>query len=171
MVLGLSITNKLARLWPGGPAATDLHQYSSFLGLAFGCGHAIALLGDQYIGYTLRQILVPFTSTAYRQLSVGLGQSALYLGIIVALSFYVRRFISYGMWRTLHYASFGVFALALFHGLLSGTDSTSPVVQWLYIVSGLSVVALLIYRIVFHARKPSHARRTGNQSGTVGQPT
>jgi len=36
MALGLSITNKLARLWPGGPAATDLHQYTSLLGLALG---------------------------------------------------------------------------------------------------------------------------------------
>src|SRR3954451_6246454 len=32
MVLGLGITNKLARLWPGGPAATDLHEYTSLLG-------------------------------------------------------------------------------------------------------------------------------------------
>lgn len=32
MALGLSITNRLARLWPGGPAAADLHQYTSLLG-------------------------------------------------------------------------------------------------------------------------------------------
>src|SRR5690606_37988578 len=27
MVFGLGITNRMARLWPGGPAALDLHQY------------------------------------------------------------------------------------------------------------------------------------------------
>ena len=56
MALGLAITNKLARLWPGGPAAADLHQYSSLLGLAFGCFHGLILTGDSYSGYTLAQV-------------------------------------------------------------------------------------------------------------------
>src|SRR6476646_6603183 len=29
MALGLSITNKLARVWPGGPTAFELHQHAS----------------------------------------------------------------------------------------------------------------------------------------------
>ena len=65
MVLGLSITNRLARLWPGGPAAADLHEHASLLGLAFGLLHALVLLGDAYIGYTLPQILIPFASVSY----------------------------------------------------------------------------------------------------------
>src|SRR4051812_247430 len=32
MARGISTPNKLARLWPGGPAAFDLHQYFSWLG-------------------------------------------------------------------------------------------------------------------------------------------
>ncbi|NCC36175.1 MAG: hypothetical protein EOM24_29810, partial [Chloroflexia bacterium] len=28
MVFGLLMTNRLARLWPGGPVAFDLHQYT-----------------------------------------------------------------------------------------------------------------------------------------------
>jgi hypothetical protein len=63
-VLGLSITNRLARLWPGGPAAADLHEHASLLGLAFGLLHALVLLGDAYIGYTLPQLLIPFASVS-----------------------------------------------------------------------------------------------------------
>src|SRR6185369_7521150 len=33
MALGLVITNKLARVWPGGPTAFELHQHASLLGL------------------------------------------------------------------------------------------------------------------------------------------
>ena len=40
MALGLGITNKMARLWPGAPAAFALHEYVSLLGLAFAVFHA-----------------------------------------------------------------------------------------------------------------------------------
>ena len=43
MCLGLLITNKLARLWPGGPVAFDLHQYTSLLGVAFALFHGLIL--------------------------------------------------------------------------------------------------------------------------------
>jgi predicted ferric reductase len=147
MALGLSITNKLARLWPGGPAATDLHQYSSLLGLAFGCLHGLLLTGDSYTNFTLTQVLLPFTSTQYRPVWVGLGQFGLYLGAVVAFSFYVRRFIGYRSWRLIHFGSFAVFALALLHGLFSGTDSTTLWAQGLYLSSGVSVLGLTLYRI------------------------
>src|SRR5690349_14593712 len=73
MVLGLSITNRLARVWPGGPTAGDLHEHASLLGLGFALLHALVLLADQYIGYTLPQILIPFASS-YLPLWVGFGQ-------------------------------------------------------------------------------------------------
>ncbi len=163
MALGLSITNKLARLWPGGPAAADLHEYSSLLGLAFGSLHGLLLTGDGYSKYTLGQVLLPFASTQYRPAWVGLGQFGLYLGLAVALSFYVRRYISYRWWRLLHYLSFAVFALVLFHGLFSGTDSATLWVRGIYLASGVSVLGLTLYRILVarraRTRGPSRSSR------------
>lgn len=155
MALGLGITNKLARLWPGGPAAADLHEYTSLLGLAFGGFHGLILLGDGYSNYTLAQLLVPFATTQYRPLWVGLGQVALYLGAVVGLSFYVRRFIGYRAWRLIHYASFAFFALALLHGLFSGADSAALWARGLYLGSGLSLVGLTLYRIRMARRAPA----------------
>src|SRR5919199_6460092 len=125
MASGLAITNKLARLWPGGPAAADLHEYTSLLGLAFGCLHGLLLTGDSSPTFTLAQVLLPFQSTQYRPVWVGLGQFGLYLGLVVALSFYVRRFIGYRAWRLIHFMSFAFFVLVLLHGLFSGTDSAA----------------------------------------------
>src|SRR3954447_8040661 len=93
MVSGLSTTNRLARLWPGGPAAADLHQYTSLLGLALGTFHGPILLGDGTSTYSLAQLLVPCTRLHCRPVWVGVGQFGLYLSVVVTLSFSVRRFI------------------------------------------------------------------------------
>jgi predicted ferric reductase len=167
MVLGLSITNRLARLWPGGPATADLHEHASLLGLAFGLLHTLVLLGDAYIGYTLPQILIPFTSVSYQPVWVGVGQISLYLMALVTFSFYVRRWIGARAWRTIHYLSFVVFVLALVHGVFSGTDSTLAWAFWMYIGTGASVLGMTIYRIV--ARRdstisPAHPRSMGAES-------
>ncbi|MBA3946515.1 MAG: ferric reductase-like transmembrane domain-containing protein [Herpetosiphonaceae bacterium] len=155
MVLGLSITNKLARLWPGGPAATDLHQYTSLLGLALGSFHGLILLGDGYSKYTPAQLLLPFATAQYRPLWVGLGQVGLYIGLLVSLTFYIRRFIGYRVWRLLHYLSFAFYLLVLFHGFFSGTDSGAPWAVGLYLSSVVSLMALTIYRIVVARRTPA----------------
>jgi predicted ferric reductase len=154
MALGLAITNRMARAWPGGPTVSELHEYASILGLVFAAVHALSLLGDRYIGYSMGQILVPFSNTAYRPLWVGLGQIAFYLMIPVTFTFYVRRWIGGRAWRVIHYLSFGLFALALAHGVLSGSDSGAAWAQWAYVASGLSLGGLTAYRIVV-IRRPT----------------
>ncbi len=161
MVIGLVITNKLARVWPGGPTYVALHEHTSWLGLVLALFHALILLGDGYIGYTLDQILVPFASADYEPLWVGLGQIGLYLLALVVLSFYVRRLIGQRVWRVLHYLSFGVFALALAHGIFSGTDTAAPLLTGLYWASGLSVVLLTVRRV--RLARASKAPRRGQR--------
>jgi predicted ferric reductase len=147
MIFGLLITNKLARLWPGGPTAFDLHQYTSLLGIGFSLFHALVLIGDHYINYTWWQLLLPFASSNYRQFSVGLGQLSLYLAFLVSITFYLRRTITQRVWRLLHFLSFALFLLALAHGVWSGTDATGLWARSLYWGSGASVLFLTIYRI------------------------
>lgn len=146
MTLGLMMTNKMARLWPGGPAAFALHEHASILGLAFGLFHALILLGDRYSNYTLAQILVPFAIPGTTTLWVGLGQVSLYLMGIVGLSFFVRSIIGRSVWRIIHVLSFIIFGLVLCHGVLSGSDSGTIWAQAIYWVSGGSLLFLLIDR-------------------------
>jgi predicted ferric reductase len=153
MALGLAITNRMARIWPGGPAVADLHEHASLLGLLFGAVHALVLLGDQYIGYTLTQVLVPFANDAYRPLWVGLGQIAFYLSLVVTLTFYMRRWLGARVWRSLHYLSFVAFALALAHGVWSGSDSGGGWARTMYVVSGASIALLTAYRVAVTARR------------------
>ena len=148
MALGLGITNKMARLWPGAPAAFAIHEYVSLLGLAFALFHALILLGDRYINFTVAQIFMPFSTLNYRPTWTGIGQLAFYLWLIVALSFYVRSSIGQKTWRTIHYLSFVLYIMGLAHGLFAGTDSTANWAQWYYWISAGSLLFLLVYRIV-----------------------
>jgi predicted ferric reductase len=160
MALGLIITNKMARIWPGGPLAFDLHQFASLIGLAFALFHALILMGDKYINYDLAQVLVPFNSGGYKPVWVGLGQIGFYLLAIVGLSFYVRKRLGNRRWRLIHYFSFLTFALALLHGIFAGTDSTVVAIQIFYWATGAALLFLLVYRILvtkFAARKQARA--------------
>jgi predicted ferric reductase len=148
MMLGVGITNKMARLWPGAPAAFAIHEYVSLLGLAFAAFHGLILLGDLYSHYKLAQLLVPFAASQYRPFWVGLGQLGLYSWVIVNVSFYIRKSIGQKTWRWLHYVSFFTYLGALIHGLTSGTDTSLGWAQSFYWLTGGSFLFLLTYRVV-----------------------
>ncbi len=148
IVFGLLISNKLSRVWPGGPLAVDLHQFTSLLGFAFALFHGLILLGDRYINYTPLQLLIPFGSINYQPFWVGLGQLAFYLTIPVAFSFYIRKRIGFNLWRSLHYASFIVYAFITVHALLAGSDTTTSTMLGFYALTGAAVSFLTINRIL-----------------------
>ncbi|MGC8800555.1 MAG: hypothetical protein ACP5UR_09950 [Chloroflexus sp.] len=160
MVFGLLMTNRMARLWPGGPGAFDLHQHTSLLGLAFAIFHALILLGDRYISATLTEVLTPFGYIGYEPFWVGLGQLALYGMAVVGLSFYIKQWIGRAMWRLIHFLSFVIWILSLLHAIYSGSDL--DILTGLYWLSGGSVLFLTIYRILvsFQPTKPRPARAT-----------
>lgn len=166
MALGLGITNKMSRLWPGMPATFAIHEYVSLLGLAFAVFHALVILGDHYIKFTFLQLLVPFSTADYRPFWVGIGQVGFYIWLIVALSFYIRSMIGQKTWRLLHYLSFGLYILGILHGIFSGTDSGLGWAQSYYWFSAGSLLFLFSVRIVgslmdklFPAKKPAPAPR------------
>jgi len=160
--LGLLITNRMARAWPGGPTTFDLHQFASLLALGFTAFHAIILLGDEYIGYTFLQILIPFAATGYKPVATALGQIAFYLAAIISFSFYVRNRIGRRAWRTLHYASFLIFLLITVHGLFAGTDTAT---LWpLYLASAASILFLTLYRILITRIQKPHFTHTPKRS-------
>ncbi len=147
MLLGLLITDKMARSWPGAPAAFAIHEYVSLLGLVFAAFHALVLLGDRFINYRIAQILVPFGSVNYHPVWVGFGQIGFYVWAIISASFYVRHKIGPKAWRFIHYASFFNFVVAMIHGLASGTDHATVWAQTIYWIMGASTLFLIVYRI------------------------
>jgi predicted ferric reductase len=159
MVLGLLITDKMARSWPGAPVAFALHEFVSLLGLVFALFHALILLGDRFINYQLVQILMPFGSINYHPIWVGVGQIGFYVWAIISATFYVRRWIGSKAWKYIHYASFFNFVIAMLHGLASGTDTAMPWAQAVYWVLGGSVLFFTVYRVVAGLVQPKPQAR------------
>jgi predicted ferric reductase len=148
MALGVAIHNKLSRIWPGGPAAYALHRYASLAGLVFMSIHVLLLLGHPALGYSIANALLPFASSSYRPLMVGLlGKVSFYLMGIVGLSFYIRSRLGQRLWRLIHYLSFAVFLLALIHGLFAGSDSPTVWARGVYLGSGGILLILTVYRL------------------------
>ena len=148
MMLGLAMTNQLAAKGTTRAAIFEIHKFTSIMGLFFALFHAFILIGDQFLHLGILNIIIPFASSSYRPLWVGLGQVAIYLWAILVISFYVRRQITKKVWRSIHFASFATFLLALSHGITSGTDAGLLSMQGFYWVSGGLFIFMTIYRIL-----------------------
>ncbi len=158
MAFGLGITNKMARIWPGAPAAFAIHEFVSVMGLGFAVYHALVLMGDHYTDFSLPKLLVPF-SIQWIPVWIGLGQLAFYLWLLVTLSFYVRQRIGPKLWRMIHYVNFAIYAMGLTHGIFTGSDSVNLGVKVYYWFSAGSLLALLGYRIYGTLAKKQPAAR------------
>ena len=166
MCMGVAMTNKMAVVWPGIPPAYEIHQYTSLLGLGFAFFHAMILIGDHYMKFTLAQLLVPFASASFKPEWVGVGQAAFYVWILVAFSFYFRGRIGKKAWRLIHFGSYLSFLGVLVHGIMSGTDASTAWAYYSYWASGASLLFLTVYRVLASQAQSSHSKRVeqaGNQ--------
>lgn len=150
MLLGLLLSTRLGKTWPGGATAFELHQHTSLLAIAVGAIHALVLLGDQHTPFTLAELALPF-GARYRPFAIGAGQLALYAGAILVGSSYLRKRIGQRTWRLLHFVSFAGFALALGHGLAAGTDHALVLV-------GLAPAAAVLFFVIFRLLGATLAR-------------
>ncbi len=158
VAMGLLITSKTSRVWPGGPVAVDAHQFLSLVALGFAFFHGLVLRGDSYSQFSVLQLAVPFATGQYRPLWVGIGQLGFYLAGLITLSFYVRKRIGPKTWRLLHYGSFVVYSMVLLHALMSGTDRAAIPVQALYWTTGAATYFLTVYRVLVSMKGPRPAR-------------
>lgn len=158
-VWGLAVSSKIFDPVLNRFFTYDMHQFLSLLAIAFVILHVVVLLADRYLPFSLAQVVLPF-GAPYRPVWVGVGVIALYLTLLVSLTFYVRRWIGQRTFRAIHYLSFLAFVGAAAHGLLAGTDSALWTTQLMYAGTALVVVFLTVYRITITMLRPSAVRAT-----------
>jgi predicted ferric reductase len=150
-VWGLGVSSKIFDPVLHRAFTYDFHQFLSLLAIGFVILHIVVLLADQYLPFSVAQVLVPFAAP-YRPVWVGLGTIGLYLTLLVSVTFYIRRQIGQKAFRFIHMASYFAFIAAALHGLLSGTDSPLITVRAMYFGTTLVVVFLTVYRIMLSKR-------------------
>jgi methionine sulfoxide reductase heme-binding subunit len=126
-------------------ALTDVHRFLTFLALGALALHGLALTLDRTVHMPVAALVVPGAST-YRPVPVALGVLACELGLLIAVSFSLRRRIGFRNWRRLHWLTYVLFAFATVHGIAAGTDSSQPWAFSLYLGAVGAVVFAASWR-------------------------
>ncbi len=147
MVWGMAIPTKIFHPSVEGTQSYDFHEFLSLLGLGFLLLHITVLMFDQFLPFSIWQVLIPFTDS-YRPLWVGLGIIGAYIFVLVTVTFYMRRTIGSKVFRSIHILSIVGYLGATLHGLFAGTDSALPVTRIIYVGTFLVVLFFTAYWIV-----------------------
>ena len=116
----------------------EMHRRISLLSIVFLAVHVLAAVLDPFTNLGLAAALVPLAST-YRPVPVALGVVAVYLFVALIATSLLRRHIGARAWRTIHWASYLMWPMALLHGITAGTDAPAP---WMLIVDTLCLAAV-----------------------------
>ena len=153
---GVAMSSKLTQGLVKAGVVFAFHEFLPLLAVMFAILHAGALLGDSYFAFSLVDLLIPF-SGPYKPLWTGLGGIAFYLSIALVASFYVRSYIGRRAWRAFHYLAYVAFLLAMVHGITAGSDSSQPLVWFMYLLTGSSILFATFFRL-FTLRRPAPKR-------------
>ncbi|MGZ6998623.1 MAG: ferric reductase-like transmembrane domain-containing protein [Acidimicrobiia bacterium] len=139
-----------------------VHRFLGALVVLFTAVHVIALVADNFVHFGVADVLVPFVAQ-WRTLPVGLGVIGMYLLVAIEATSLVRSRLPYRVWRALHLASYGLFALATIHALASGTDTRAVFSDGLAVALGALAIAVAIValdrRTAVDPRRPVPAPR------------
>ncbi len=172
VAVGLALSTQLQSpsRWPR-LINSELHNFLTLLGTIFIVVHVLAVWVDPFTSFGWYEIFIPFASH-YRTFWMALGIVALYLGIAIGISTWLRPRIGYTWWRRLHVLTLGIYVLATIHGLGMGSDTQTPWALGIYIVSMVLVGLLFCRRLLDPAarrkqreRVQATARRSATPSG------
>jgi methionine sulfoxide reductase heme-binding subunit len=136
--VGLLMSTKLVR--KRRPDVLVLHEILSLSTVVAVILHGATLLGDQYLRPTVADISIPLISgyrTGWTTLGIIAGWGLAALG----LSYYARRRIGFGRWRSLHRFTAVAWLAGIAHSLGEGTDAGQT---WFLVMVAIVVVPALI---------------------------
>jgi len=147
MLLGILNVQRWKRdNWPRF-VTQELHRTMSLLVLVFLAIHIVTAVVDSFAPIRLVDIVVPFIGS-YRALWLGLGTLSLDLLLAVTITSLIRSRLGHRTWRTVHWAAYGCWPIALLHGLGTGSDTKIGWVFGLTLVCLFAVVGAVLWRIV-----------------------
>ncbi len=136
---------------------SELHNFLTLLSLIFIGVHVLAVWIDPFTRFGWNEVFIPLVSY-YRPVWMALGIVALYLGLAIGISTWVRPWIGYTWWRRLHVFTLLAYALVTVHGIATGSDTQTWWGIAIYVASVALVGSLLFRRLLVpvNARSRSH---------------
>ncbi len=157
MMLSVAVGLALTMHWqsPKWPRLinSEMHNFLALLGTVFIGIHVLAVWVDPFTRFGWAEVFLPFVSH-YRPLWMAFGIVALYLGIAVGISTWIRPFIGYKWWRKLHILTLFAWILVTIHSIATGSDTRT---WWGILIYGGSV--LLVGSLLWmRLSKPANAQ-------------
>ncbi len=153
--LVLGIVARSGRPLPGLGrfGAADLHRSTALTGTALVIVHVVSLFFDPYAQLQLVDALIPFLGS-YQPVWLGLGTLAVDVLVVVTAVSLLRHRVGPRVFKTVHWATYLLWPMALLHALGNGTDASSPWMIGIAVVSVAAVAAAVVWRLT-----PSYAGR------------
>ena len=148
MFTGLAIRIPILKKIIEPEYSMSMHRWISMQAILFTLIHGTGLLFDKFMNFSIAAVFIPFVSDFKPEL-VTLGIFGFYLMIILTLTSYFRRYISFGVWRFVHYFNIILYAIVVAHALFLGTDMQNEIVRNIFLaVNGVLAVLIVINIIV-----------------------
>jgi len=146
MMTGIGLTTGYIYSIFGPIIAWRIHRTISISLVAFILIHILTLLFDEFIGFSVADILIPFYSD-YSPIYLSLGIIGFYLFTIITLTSIFLIVKKYKFWRFLHYLTFPTFIMLFIHGVFIGTDTNLLPMQIMYWSTGIITGLAFLYRL------------------------
>ena len=135
----------------------DLHRGLSGTAIAFVGVHVAGAIGDNYIHFGAKEVLVPMAS-GWRPLAIAWGIVSGYLLIAVEATSQLRKHIPKHIWKRIHFLSFPLFLSATLHAVTAGTEMGTNIGIAVASLVTVGIAALTVHRV--HAmRNPPPPRQ------------
>ncbi|MEP6814439.1 MAG: ferric reductase-like transmembrane domain-containing protein [Marmoricola sp.] len=146
LVLGIMARSGRAALGLGRFGVAEVHRTAALTGTALIAVHLGSLFFDPYAQLRLVDLVFPFLGS-YRPVWLGLGTLAVDLLVVVTVVSLLRAKVGPRVFRTVHYATYALWPVALVHALGNGSDNGA---LWLRAVAAACVAAVgaaLVWRL------------------------
>jgi predicted ferric reductase len=127
-------------------AVTLVHRNSALIGTAFIVIHVVSLLFDPYAQLNVLDFFVPFLGS-YHPFWLGLGTVAADLLIAIVVTSLLRRWIGQRVFRVVHWTTYALWPIALFHSIGTGTDVGNGLFVLLAVACVAAVAGSVIWRL------------------------
>jgi predicted ferric reductase len=146
VLLGILTRSGLPALGLPRFAVTLVHRNSALIGTVFIVIHVVSLLFDPYAQLNVLDFFVPFLGS-YHPLWLGLGTVAMDLLIAIVVTSLLRRWIGQRVFRVVHWATYALWPIALFHSIGTGTDAGNGLFVLLAVVCSAAVAGSVLWRL------------------------
>ncbi len=147
MFTGLAIRIPILKKIIEPEYSMSMHRWISVQAILFTAIHGSGLLFDKFMHFSFAAVFVPFVSDFKPEL-VALGILGLYLMIILTLTSYFRKHISFWIWRAVHYLNIVLYVIVVAHAFLLGTDLQSGLARDIFLGANLLLAVLIAVNIV-----------------------